>query len=103
MPNLYYCQSTNRSLGILRAVLTWDQGRSLLSQHAVHYAGQQFPTTARDRAADFAVLRIFDEELDEEWRAGFYRFDADIMQIEEAVQACTAKLSAVGVSRSRFS
>jgi hypothetical protein len=97
MPNLYYCQSTNHSLGILRAVLTWDQGRSLLNQHAVHYAGQQFPTTAQDRAADFAVLRIFDEELDEEWRAGFYRFDADNMRIEEAVQACTAKLSAVDV------
>jgi hypothetical protein len=93
MPNIYYCQSTNRGLGILRAVLTWDQGRSLLSQHAIHYTGQQFPTTAQDRATDFAVLRIFDEEPDKELRAGFYRFDADIMRIEEAVQACTAKLS----------
>jgi hypothetical protein len=49
--------------------------------------------TAQDHASDFAVLRILKEELDEKWQAGFYRFDADIMRIEEAVQACTTKLS----------
>jgi hypothetical protein len=92
MPNIYYCQPINRGSGILRAVLSSEEGRSLLKQHSFHYAGPQFPTTAQDRAADFAVLRILDEERDEEWRAGFYRLDADIMRIEEAIQACTAML-----------
>jgi hypothetical protein len=92
MPNIYYCQPSNRGCGILRAVLSREAGRSLLKQHSFHYAGPQFPTTAQDRATDFAVLRIFDEELGGEWRAGFYRLDADIMRIEEAVQACTAGL-----------
>ena len=39
-------------------------------------------------ASDFAVLRIFDEEREAKWQVGFYRFDGDIMQIEEGVQTC---------------
>jgi hypothetical protein len=81
---------------MLRAVLSWEQCRSLLKQHPFRYAGQQFPTKAQDQAADFAVLRVFNEELDKKWCAGFYRCDADIIRIEEAVQTCTAKLSDVG-------
>jgi hypothetical protein len=95
MSNIYYCQPINRGCGIVRAVLSSEDGRSLLKRHSFHYTGKQFPTTAQDRVADFAVLRIFDEELDEEWRAGFYCLDADIMRIEEAVQACTTKPSEV--------
>ena len=93
MPNIYYCQPINRGSGILRAVLSCEEGRRLLKQNSVHYAGQEFPMTALERAADFAVLRIFEEELDEKWRAGFYRFEGDIMRIEEAVRACTSELS----------
>ncbi|MGB7846186.1 MAG: hypothetical protein WBL63_11260 [Candidatus Acidiferrum sp.] len=61
--------------------------------HPAHYAGQQFPTAAQDHADDFAVLRIFEAELDEKWQAGFYLFGANIMRIEQAVQACTTKLA----------
>ena len=93
MPNIYYCQPINRGSGTLRAVLPREEGRSLLKQHSFHYAGEEFPTTAQYHASDFAVLRILKEELDEKWQAGFCRFDADIMRIEEAVQACTTKLS----------
>ena len=85
MANLYFCQSINRNVGILRAVLSWEEGKKLLGQHLVHYVGQQFPTSNPDSACDFALLRIFNEESNEQWRAGFYRFDADIMQIEEAL------------------
>jgi hypothetical protein len=88
MANLYFCQSINRSLGILRAVLSREESKNLLGQHFADYSGQQFPTPKPD-ASDFAVLRIFDEESEGEWSAGFYRFDADIMQIEEALQAST--------------
>jgi hypothetical protein len=101
MPNIYYCHSSNPGSGILRAVLSGEAGRSLLKQQSFHYAGEQFPTTAQDRATDFAVLRIFDNDLDEKWRAGFYLFEADIMRIEEAVQACTARLPEVGVEQAK--
>jgi hypothetical protein len=41
-------------------------------------------------------IRIHDEEgLGEEWQAGFYCFDADIMRVEDAIQASTARLSGV--------
>ena len=83
----------NRGLGTLRAVLSEKEAGSLLNQHVTHYVGQQFPTTVQDRAADYAVLHIHDEEIGAKWRAGFYSFDADIMRIEEAVQTCTTKLS----------
>jgi hypothetical protein len=92
MANLYFCQSINRSLGILRAVMSWEESQKLLGQHFAEYVGPQFPTSNPDSASDFAVLRIFDEESNEKWRSGFYSFDADIMQIEEAVQAFAAKV-----------
>ena len=64
MPNIYYCQPINRGSGMLRAVLSGEEAGSLLKQHTSHYAGQQFPAAAQGRAADFAVLRIFEKELD---------------------------------------
>lgn len=93
MPNIYYCQPINRGSGMLRAVLSGEEASSLLKQHTAHYGGQQFPVTAQGRADDFAVLHIHDEEIAGEWRPGFYRFEADIMRIEEALQTCTTKLS----------
>jgi hypothetical protein len=92
MANLYFCQSINRSLGILRAVLSWEDSQKLLGQHLAEYMGQHFPTSNPGRASDFAVLRIFDEESNDKWRSGFYSFDADIMQIEEALHASIAKV-----------
>lgn len=76
----------------MRAVLSWEESRKLLGQHVAEYKGQRFPTLNPDSASDFAVLRIFDEESNEQWRSGFYSFDADIMQIEEALKANTAKV-----------
>lgn len=46
----------------------------------------------QDPGTDFAILRLFEGERSEEWRAGFYRFDDGIMRIEEAVLSCNAKL-----------
>jgi hypothetical protein len=92
MANLYFCQSINRNLGILRAVLSWEESQKLLGQHVAEYVGPQFPTANPDSACDFAVLRIFDEEPDGEWRAGFSRFDADLRRIEEALRACATKV-----------
>lgn len=75
----------------MRAALSWEECKKLLDQLLVHYVGQQFPTANPNNASDFVVLRIFDEESNEQWRAGFYRFDADIMQIDEALQVRTAQ------------
>ena len=63
--------------------------RNLLKLCSFRYAGLQFPTMAKGRTPDFAVIRIFEEERDDKWQVGFYSFDADIMQIEEGVQTCT--------------
>jgi hypothetical protein len=98
MAKIYYCQPIHSGSGMLRAVLSGEEAGSLLKQYTSLYAGQQFPETAQGRAADFAVLHILDEEIDKKWQAGFYRFDADIMLIEESVQDCTSKLSQPDVS-----
>jgi hypothetical protein len=89
MPNIYYSSLANNGLGILRAVLSCDESRNLLKQCSFQYAGLRFPIMAEGSTPDFAVIRIFDEERDDRWQVGFYRFDGDIMQIEEGVQTCT--------------
>ena len=75
----------------MRAVLSWEESQKLLGQHVAEHTGH-FPTPNPGRASDFAVLRIFEEESNEKWRSGFYSFDADIMKIEEALQASIAKV-----------
>jgi hypothetical protein len=89
MPNIYYSNGlANSGLGILRAVLSWEESRNLLKLCSVQYAGLQFPAIAQARAPDFAVLRILDEERNDKWQVGFYSFDGDILEIEECVQTC---------------
>jgi hypothetical protein len=78
---------------MLRAVLSLEEGKRLLKLHTSRYVGQEFPVSTLDSAADFAVLRIFDEEPNDGWRVGFHRFDAELGRIEETVRACTTKLS----------
>lgn len=89
MPNIYYRSLANNGLGILRAVLSWEESRNLFKLCSVQYAGLQFLTMAQGRTPDFAVIRIFDEERDDKWQVGFCSFDGDIMQIDEGVQTCT--------------
>jgi hypothetical protein len=89
MPNIYYCTGlANNSLGILRAVMSWEESRNFLKLCSVQYAGLQFPTMAQGRASDFAVLRILDDERADKWQVGFYSVDGDILHIEEWVQTC---------------
>jgi hypothetical protein len=88
MPNLYFIQCGNA--GMLRAVLSREEGSALLRRHAADYAGREFPEAAESNCA---LLRIFDEEADKAWRAGFYRFAADVMQIEQALRESLASRS----------
>jgi hypothetical protein len=85
MANVYFSSSLNRQ-GALRAVLSSKEGVSLLEKFSNSYAGHNFPTEFNGRP-DFAVLRIFDGEANKEWRSGYYLFDQEIMQVEEAVQS----------------
>jgi hypothetical protein len=90
MANVYYSHSTNRQ-GILRAILSSEEGRFLLNEYSAQYVGQQFPTAGRDPGVGFAVLRIFEGEVSAELRVGFYLFDDDVIRIEEAVRSYNAK------------
>ena len=73
LPNIYYCTGlANNSLGILRAVMSWEESRNFLKLCSVQYAGLQFPTMAQGRASDFAVLRILDDERADKWQVGFF-------------------------------
>jgi hypothetical protein len=88
MPNIYYCNGlANNDLGMLRAVLSWEECTNLLKLFSVQYAGLQFPTmTKQDQG--FAVLSMLKGEPDDTWQVGFYSFDVDLLQIEEWVQTC---------------
>ncbi len=45
----------------------------------------------REPDGDFAILRLFEGEVTEQWRPGFYWFHEDILRIEEVVQSYNAK------------
>jgi hypothetical protein len=83
MPNLYFCQPHAQNQGMLRAVLTLDDCKYLVAPNSAVYVGEEFPAMAdkRTQSADFAVLRVTAEEAEGDWRSGFYRFDADLMEI----------------------
>jgi hypothetical protein len=97
MANIYYFQPVDRH-SVLRAVLSTEECTRVLDGHghSARYVGQQFPVMGQDVKVGFAVLRIYQGEMSDERRAGFYRFDDGIMQIEEAIQACTSELVNVG-------
>jgi hypothetical protein len=83
MPNLYFCQPHAQNQGMLRAVISLEDCKHLVSPQAAIYLGEQFPKIGDGAAksADFAVLGISAAEADSEWRAGYYRFDADLMEL----------------------
>jgi hypothetical protein len=91
MANVYFSSSLNRQ-GALRSVLSSEEGVSLLKRLSNSYAGQNFPTEFNGRP-DFAILRLLDGEANKKWRSGYYLFDQDIMQVEEAVQSYNRRVS----------
>ena len=99
MPNIYYCNGlANNDVGTLRAVLSWEECRSLLKLFSTQYAGLRFPTmTQQDQG--FAVLNMLKGELDDTWSVGFYSFDADLQEIEEWVQTCVASRNPLPVRK----
>jgi hypothetical protein len=83
MPSLYFCQPHARNQGMLRAILSVDECRHLVSEHPATYVGEEFPKVCDGSgdSADFAVIGVRPDEADKEWRAGYYRFEADLMAL----------------------
>jgi hypothetical protein len=68
---------------MLRAVLNRDDCQHLAAPGRITYVGNEFPSMApgTPNERDFAVLKVDAEEADPKWRSGFYRVDADLMEL----------------------
>lgn len=85
MPKLYFCQPPSQ--GILRAVLSSEQSKQVISTSMCCYLGDRFPVSSDQTqgSPEFAVLRIEKEESSRQWRAGFYRVDRSLTELNEAL------------------
>jgi hypothetical protein len=83
MPNLYFCQPHSRNQGMLRAVISREDCKYLADPKTATYLGEEFPDVAHapENAKDYAVLKFSPEEADKQWRPGFYRVEADLMEV----------------------
>ena len=83
MPSLYFCQPHAQNQGMLRAVITLEDCQYLVTPESATYVGEEFPKVfeGSSKAADFAVLWVSPEEANGQWRAGYYRFEADLMAL----------------------
>jgi hypothetical protein len=87
MASLYFCQPHTQNQGMLRAILTREDCQHLAAPSAITYLGDEFPNFAKDHRTerDFAVLKVDVEEADTKWRSGFYRVDADLMELNSVL------------------
>jgi hypothetical protein len=83
MASLYFCQPHTQNQGMLRAVLNREDCQHLAAPGRITYLGNEFPalTSGATPTRDFAVLKVDVEEADSKWRSGFYRVDADLMEL----------------------
>ena len=87
MPNLYFCQPHAKNQGMLRAVLSVNECDRVVSQHAVTFFGESFPSLGdgESGARDFAVIGFGAEETTGSWRPGFYRLDSDLKALNDVL------------------
>ena len=73
---------------MLRAVLPWDECDRVMDLDSATYVGTQFPngSIGPSRASEVAILCVLPEESNEDWCAGYYRFDTSVMEINEALK-----------------
>jgi len=83
MANLYFCQPHSENQGTLRAVLSLLECSCLIAPQSATYVGDQFPTSLCGSTADkeYALLSVAKEESNANWRSGFYRLHADLMEL----------------------
>ena len=91
MPNLYFCQPHAQNQGMLRAVISVGDCKRLIGPGGATYVGDQFPSVAEaeDQNKDFAVLGFSANEAQGEWRAGYYSFEADLVELNEQLLTLT--------------
>ena len=90
MASLYFCQPHTQNQGMLRAILNREDCKHLAAPSAITYLGAEFPNLSngskgREQQRDFAVLKVDAEEADTHWRSGFYRVDADLMELNSVL------------------
>jgi hypothetical protein len=83
MPNLYFCQPHAQNQGMLRAVISLADCKRLIGSGVAKYVGDQFPIVGgkNGKSGDFAVLGFSPAEAQGEWQAGYYCFEADLMEL----------------------
>ena len=90
MPNLYFCQPHAKSQGMLRAVISMADCKRLIGSGVAKYVGEQFPSVGGpDESKDFAVLGFSPAEAQGEWQAGYYCFEADLMELNAQLLTLT--------------
>jgi hypothetical protein len=87
MASLYFCQPHTQNQGMLRAIVNREDCQRLAAPSDITYLGDAFPSmaTGAPQDRDFAVLKVDAEEADTKWRCGFYRVDADLMQLNSVL------------------
>jgi len=87
MASLYFCQPHTQNQGMLRAVLKREDCQHLAAPGAITYVGEEFPSLANcePQGRDFAILKVDAEEANTKWRSGFYRVDADLMELNSVL------------------
>ena len=71
--------------GVLRAVLSWEQANQVVSICSCFYMGDRFRDSP-DRFHDFAVLSIEEDASNQKWQTGFYRVNASLSELNEALR-----------------
>jgi len=91
MPNLYFCQPHAQNQGMLRAVISVADCKRLIGTGVARYVGEQFPAVSGngDQSKDFAVLGFSPSEAQGEWKAGYYCFEADLMELNAQLLTLT--------------
>lgn len=72
---------------MLRAILNRDDCQHLAQSAAITYLGAEFPnlTNGQPQDRDFAVLKVDAEEANAKWPSGYYRVDADLMELNSVL------------------
>jgi hypothetical protein len=83
MATLYFCQPHAQNQGMLRAVIPLVDCQRLVAPAVATYVGDDFPKVyvQNGQTSDFAVLGIGADEANTEWRSGYYRFEADLTEL----------------------
>lgn len=83
MPNLYFCQPHAQNQGMLRAVISLADCKQLVASASATFVGESFPKVCEQdgQTSDFAVIGVGADEANGEWHRGYYRFQADLMEL----------------------